>query len=371
MDSKDKPKEMKKCLDSQLWHACAGGMVQMPSVNSKAFYFPQGRKHACGSVDFRHCPRIPAYVLCRVAAVKFIVDPKTDEVFAKIKLIPVNNNDHDFEEEGIIGINGNGTREKPVSFAKTLTQHVYRGTPRRYLLTTGWSTFVNHKKLVPADSIIFFRVENGDHCIAFLREHESKLMRNGNNNGVGSNCNLMGKRKVRPEKVIEAATRAYNGQQFEVVYYPWASTSEFCVKASLVKAALQIRWCSGMRFKMAFETDDSSRISWFMGTISSVHVVDPFRWPDSPWRLLQVTWDEPNFLQNVKRDGFKHTCLERNPVPEQSKNKDRTKARLRTNYGPLGHSGSSEQSVVLQDIVVLRDKYSVPLEGIIRVVVTT
>jgi hypothetical protein len=39
---------------------------------------------------------------------------------------------------------------------------------------------------------------------------------------------------------------------------------------------------------MAFETEDSSRISWFMGTISSVQVADPLRWPDSPWRLLQV-----------------------------------------------------------------------------------
>jgi hypothetical protein len=43
-----------------------------------------------------------------------------------------------------------------------------------------------------------------------------------------------------------------------------------------------------MRFKMPFETEDSSRISWFMGTISSVHVQDPIHWPDSPWRLLQV-----------------------------------------------------------------------------------
>ncbi|KAL0309714.1 UNVERIFIED_CONTAM: Auxin response factor 8 [Sesamum radiatum] len=52
---------------------------------------------------------------------------------------------------------------------------------------------------------------------------------------------------------------------------------------------------------MAFETEDSSRISWFMGTISSAQVADPIRWPDSPWRLLQVTWDEPDLLQNVKR----------------------------------------------------------------------
>ncbi|KAL2507517.1 Auxin response factor 10 [Forsythia ovata] len=64
---------------------------------------------------------------------------------------------------------------------------------------------------------------------------------------------------------------------------------------------MRIQWSSGMRFKMAFETEDSSRISWFMGTIACAQVADPIRWPNSLWRLLQVTWDEPDMLQNVKR----------------------------------------------------------------------
>lgn len=366
MDSKEKMKEVDKCLDPQLWHACAGGMVQMPPVSTRVFYFPQGHaEHACGPVDFRNCPRSPPCILCRVAAINFMADPETDEVFAKIRLAPVSGNDPGYEDDGVGGLAGSEPQEKPASFAKTLTQsdanngggfsvprycaetifprldysadppvqtilakdvhgetwkfrHIYRGTPRRHLLTTGWSTFVNHKKLVAGDSIVFLRADNGDLCVgirrakrgigggpesssgwnpaggncampyggfsAFLREDENKLMRNGN----GNNESLMGKGKVRPESVIEAATLASNGQPFEVVYYPRASTPEFCVKASLVKSALQIRWCSGMRFKMAFETEDSSRISWFMGTISSVQVADPQRWPESPWRLLQV-----------------------------------------------------------------------------------
>ncbi|XP_059646874.1 auxin response factor 18-like [Cornus florida] len=383
IDSKEKMKETEKCLDSQLWHACAGSMVQMPPVNSKVFYFPQGHaEHACGNVDFRNYPRIPPYMACRVTAIKFMADPETDEVYAKIRLIPVCGNEVDFEDDGIVGINRSDTQDKPTSFAKTLTQsdanngggfsvprycaetifprldysadppvqtilakdvhgeiwkfrHIYRGTPRRHLLTTGWSTFVNHKKLVAGDSIVFLRAENGDLCVgirrakkgigggsesssgwnpaggnfvtpyggfsAFLREDEKKLMRNGNSGSSNSSGNLMGRGGMRAELVTEAATLAANGQPFEVVYYPRASTPEFCVKASLVKTSLQIRWCSGMRFKMAFETEDSSRISWFMGTISSVQVADPIRWPDSPWRLLQVTWDEPDLLQNVKR----------------------------------------------------------------------
>ncbi|CAN1135507.1 Auxin response factor 18 [Linum perenne] len=391
MEAKDKLKEVEKCLDSQLWHACAGGMVQMPPVNSKVFYFPQGHaEHSTGPVNFRATiPNLRPYILSRISAIKFMADPDTDEVYAKMKLAPIagggSGEGPDFDDDqGLMNGGGEGAENKqaPTSFAKTLTQsdanngggfsvprycaetifprldytadppvqtilakdvhgetwkfrHIYRGTPRRHLLTTGWSAFVNHKKLVAGDSIVFLRADNGDLCVgirrakrgigggpesswnpaggncglpsyggggfsSFLREEENKLLRNGNN-GNGGNSNQMGRGKVRPESVIEAATRAANGQPFEVVYYPRASAPEFCVKASLVKAALQIRWCSGMRFKMAFETEDSSRISWFMGTISSVHFADPLHWPDSPWRLLQVAWDEPDLLQNVKR----------------------------------------------------------------------
>ncbi|CAN6556982.1 unnamed protein product [Malus baccata var. baccata] len=385
-------KESEKSLDPQLWHACAGGMVHVPPVNSEVFYFPQGHAEhaqAGGGVDFFSASeRIPSLVLCRVAAIKFMADPETDEVFAKIRMNPIENNEAFAADDGGTEADGSGNQEKPASFAKTLTQsdanngggfsvprycaetifprldysadppvqtviakdvhgevwkfrHIYRGTPRRHLLTTGWSTFVNQKKLVAGDSIVFLRAENGDLCVGirrakrgldggggneltcgwnnshssgggsggcvlpyggfsvFLREEENKMMRNGGGN-LSSNGNMRGKGRVRPESVVEAATMAANGQPFEVVYYPRASTPEFCVKASAVRAAMRVQWCSGMRFKMAFETEDSSRISWFMGTVSSVQVADPIRWPNSPWRLLQVTWDEPDLLQNVK-----------------------------------------------------------------------
>ncbi|KAK6163334.1 hypothetical protein DH2020_000198 [Rehmannia glutinosa] len=364
---------VEKSLDSELWHACAGGMVQMPPVNSKVFYFPQGHaEHTLTTVDFGALPKIPPLILCRVVAVKYLADPETDEVYAKIRLIPVGKNEHCFDDNRVMGTTGSASNEKPNSFAKTLTQsdanngggfsvprycaetifprldytadppvqnvtakdvhgetwkfrHIYRGTPRRHLLTTGWSTFVNQKKLVAGDSIVFLRAENGDLCVgirrakrgncgnesssgwnsgaagnfgfsSFLKEDENKMI---HRSGVG-NGNLRETGKVRPESVVEATFLAANGQPFEVVYYPRASTPEFCVKASSVSAAMRVQWSSGMRFKMPFETEDSSRISWFMGTIASVQVADPLRWPNSPWRLLQVTWDEPDLLQNVK-----------------------------------------------------------------------
>ncbi|XP_071709737.1 auxin response factor 18-like [Rutidosis leptorrhynchoides] len=381
MDSntKEKLKEGEKYLDSQLWHACAGSMIQMPPVNSKVFYFPQGHaEHTAGNVDFRDRniqSRVPAWIPCRVWDIKFLADVDTDEVYAKIRLIPVSGSGElsTFDDEDAGSENGGSSdgQVKPTSFAKTLTQsdanngggfsvprycaetifprldysadppvqtilvkdvhgdtwkfrHIYRGTPRRHLLTTGWSTFVNHKKLVAGDSIVFLRAENGDLCVGIRRAKRGiggsqemssgwnpaggncvipygGYLRNGNNGG-GGNCVIsIEKAKVEAESVIQAVKQAMSGQPFEVLFYPRASTPEFCVKSALVKNAMQIRWSPGMRFKMPFETEDSSRISWFMGTISSIQVADPIRWPDSPWRLLQVTWDEPDLLQNVKR----------------------------------------------------------------------
>lgn len=371
-------KEPDKCLDSQLWHACAGGMVQMPPVNSKVCYFPQGHaEHAQGNVDFGSTRRIPSQILSRVTSIKYMADPDTDEVFSKIRLIPITasnklNNEMDIveddDDDDDLGL-GVEAPEKLASFAKTLTQsdanngggfsvprycaetifptldhsadppvqtvlardvhgeqwkfrHIYRGTPRRHLLTTGWSSFVNTKKLMAGDSIVFLRAENGELRVGirrakrgigvgpdspsgwntpsniyaphystgfsvFLREEENKLVKNNGIHGTGGGLGK-GKRRVTAESVIEAANLAANGHPFEVVYYPRASTPEFCVKASAVKAANRMHWAPGMRFKMAFETEDSSRISWFMGTIAGVQYSDPIRWPHSLWRILQV-----------------------------------------------------------------------------------
>ena len=36
-------------------------------------------------------------------------------------------------------------------------RHIYRGQPRRHLLTTGWSVFVSAKRLQAGDSVLFIR----------------------------------------------------------------------------------------------------------------------------------------------------------------------------------------------------------------------
>ncbi|KAL6494225.1 hypothetical protein OROGR_031025 [Orobanche gracilis] len=379
---------LEKSLDPQLWHACAGGMAQTPPPNSKVYYFPQGHaEHANRNTDFFNIfPRISPLIPCRVSSIKYLADTESDEVYAKIRLVPIREHDGDNgDENGFLGFDKNDEKEKTNSFAKTLTQsdanngggfsvprycaetifprldyaaeppvqtilaedvhdevwkfrHIYRGTPRRHLLTTGWSNFVNRKKLVAGDSVIFLRADNGDLCVGIrrakrgicggpevlsgwntgpanlgpcsYRDVSGFLSENGynmlfNRRKDNGSCEVGSKERgnfnSRGECALEAVSCAARGEAFEVVYYPRASTPEFVVRRSSVRDAMRVRWCSGMRFKMAFETEDSSRISWFMGTISSVHADDPIRWPNSPWRLLQVAWDEPDLLQNVRR----------------------------------------------------------------------
>ncbi|KAI4382728.1 hypothetical protein MLD38_008654 [Melastoma candidum] len=376
MDSrKDATTPPEKSLYPQLWHACAGGMVQIPPVNSKVFYFPQGHaEHAGGCIDFGSS-RFPPFVPCSVAEIKYLADPESDEIFTKITMVPLRGGECRFDDDDDDGWRGNEgveSSEKGASFAKTLTQsdanngggfsvprycaetifprldysaepplqtivakdvhgqlwkfrHIYRGTPRRHLLTTGWSNFVNQKKLVAGDSIVFLRADNEELCVGIRRAKRGigpefpcgwssasgslvmpflgyNLLKpeGGNNQAMRGNPDGDLRRKVTAESVLQAVTLAAKGQPFDVIFYPRAGTPEFFVRASVVNSAMQIQWCPGMRFKMPFETEDASRISWFMGTISSVQVADPIHWPGSAWRLLQVAWDEPDLLQNVK-----------------------------------------------------------------------
>ncbi|KAI3823259.1 hypothetical protein L1987_04692 [Smallanthus sonchifolius] len=332
--------EVERRVDPRLWHACAGGMIQMPLPDSNVYYFPQGHaEHTHTNVDFGGIPRVRSCILCKVVDVKFLADLEL-QVYAKIMLSPLEKSISSYnvnDERNLVDSDTQCVSESPDKlpyFVKKFTKsdahnvgrlrvprvcvetffpkldcsadhqaviakdihgknwrfkHVYERSQRSQLLTTGWNTFVNENNLVAGNSVVFMRAENGDLCVGIKR---AKLM-NINSNGRG---------EVKPEDVIEAESSAANGQSFEITYYPHANTPEFVVKASSVNAALRVPWCAEMRFLMAFETEGLSRKSWFIGTVSSVQDVDPFLWPNSPWCRLQVNWDEQrDMLQNVRR----------------------------------------------------------------------
>lgn len=340
-------------LDPYIWAACAGNNVQIPAVHSRVFYFPQGHaEQSYSTPEFSDLVYSKPYVLCRVVGVRFLADQDTDEVLAKIMLEPVRfresgnmvhvrrgdaNEDKEEQEKSKVNAfikiltssdanNGGGFSVPrfcadfifpPLNFhADTPLQslvltdlrgkewsfrHIYRGTPRRHLLTTGWSKFVNDKKLVAGDSVVFMKRNSDDQLFIGVRR-DARWRRNADKWSFQSPLAGAAKAKevgsvegfsrstsgrVRAEAVTEAAELAAKGMPFEVVYYPRAGSCEFVVKEEVVEKALNVVWKSGMRIKMAIETEDLSKTSLFQGTISPPDP-DNGPWRDSPWRALQV-----------------------------------------------------------------------------------
>ncbi|KAH7365549.1 hypothetical protein KP509_18G034300 [Ceratopteris richardii] len=360
--------------DPELWRACAGTVSHLPQVGSSVVYFPQGHlEQALPSPhSFTGFPfLVPACIACKVTSIDYLAELDTDQAYARMSLRPMTCPDVDDAEEDDQNESSSFSQEgKPLSFAKTLTQsdanngggfsiprycadtifprldytqtppvqkiqardiqgtiwtfrHIYRGTPRRHLLTTGWSNFVNQKKLVAGDVIVFIRTSGGQLCVGIRRSIKSWRLQNippqcgpqsdthhaanqrSSSSSVlaGMNASNFSRHRsalVTSQSVVDAVTAAISGQSFEILYYPRAAASEFCVKLKLVNKALQYNWASGMRFKMAVETEDASRTSWYLGTILEVEEVDPVQWPKSPWKVLRVTWDE-GVLQGIHR----------------------------------------------------------------------
>lgn len=347
-------------IDPRIWRACAGASVQIPQLYSRVYYFPQGHvEHCCPSSPLMSTPPLSPYpVPCTISSIALLADPITDEVFAHLVLQPVSleqftptNFSRFAGYEGDVDDNN-----KVATFAKILTpsdanngggfsvprycadsvfpsldfnvdppvqrlfvtdihgvvwdfRHIYRGTPRRHLLTTGWSKFVNNKKLIAGDSVVFMRKSADEMSIGVRRTpissngggssycggDEYNGYYNQSSGGVakeddGSAKKMFrrtGKGKLTAEAVSEAMSRAARGFSFEVVFYPTAGWSDFVVRAEDVEASMLVLWTPGTRVKMAMETEDSSRITWFQGIVSSIyHETGP--WRGSPWKQLQV-----------------------------------------------------------------------------------
>ncbi|PKI61045.1 hypothetical protein CRG98_018566 [Punica granatum] len=349
-------------VDSRIWRACAGSSVRIPAVNSRVYYFPQGHLEQSSSASSPALSPIALsrpYVACVVAAVSFHADPLTDEVFARLVLHPSSSGGEALPEARGYAVDEED--EKIASFAKVLTssdanngggfsvprfcadtifpplnyqidppvqnlevtdvhgvvwtfRHIYRGTPRRHLLTTGWSKFVNNKKLVAGDSVLFMKNSGGDIFVGIRRatrvpgadcftwrnqiaagktkiEEDSVLKESFSRNGRG---------RVPLESVVKAIEHAARGMPFEVIYYPRAGWSDFVVRADVVEASMKSYLAAGVRVKMAVETEDTSRMTWFQGTVSSTAMPENGPWAGSPWRMVQVIWDEPDVLPNSR-----------------------------------------------------------------------
>nr|CAB3487126.1 unnamed protein product [Digitaria exilis] len=331
-------------LYRELWHACAGPLVTVPRQGERVYYFPQGHMEQLEASTHQQLDQylpmfnLPPKILCRVVNVELRAETDSDEVYAQIMLQP------EADQSELTSLDPELQElEKCTahSFCKTLTasdtsthggfsvlrrhaeeclpqldmsqnppcqelvakdlhgtewhfRHIFRGQPKRHLLTTGWSVFVSSKRLVAGDAFIFMRGENGE-----LRVGVRRLMRQVNNmpSSVISSHNMhLG--------VLATAHHAIStGTLFSVFYKPRTSRSDFIVSVNKYLEAKKQKISVGMRFKMRFEGDEAPerRFSGTIVDIGSLPSMSKSLWADSDWRSLKVQWDEPSSILRPDR----------------------------------------------------------------------
>ncbi|KAH7523533.1 hypothetical protein FEM48_Zijuj06G0021400 [Ziziphus jujuba var. spinosa] len=282
----------RKAINSELWHACAGPLVCLPQVGSLVYYFPQGHSEQVAVSTKRtatsqipNYPNLPSQLLCQVQNVTLHADKDTDEIYAQMSLQPVNS-DYTMQPP---------TQELVVRDLHDNTwtfRHIYRGQPKRHLLTTGWSLFVGAKRLRAGDSVLF------------IRDEKSQLMvgvRRANRQQTTLPSSVLSADSMHIGVLAAAAHAAANRSPFTIFYNPRACPSEFVIPlARHRKAVYGTQLSVGMRFGMMFETEESGKRR-YMGTIIGISDLDPLRWPGSKWRNLQVEWDEPGCCDKQNR----------------------------------------------------------------------
>ncbi|KAJ6382018.1 hypothetical protein OIU77_030632 [Salix suchowensis] len=323
----------RKCINSELWHACAGPLVSLPPVGSLVVYFPQGHSEQVAAsmqkeTDFiPSYPNLPSKLICMLHNVTLHADVETDEVYAQMTLQPVSK----YEKEALIasdmGLKQN--RQPTEFFCKTLTasdtsthggfsvprraaekifppldfsmqppaqelvardlhdnswtfRHIYRGQPKRHLLTTGWSVFVSTKRLFAGDSVLFIRDEKSQLLLGIRRANRQQ---------PALSSSVISSDSMHIGILAAAAHAAANNSPFTIFYNPRASPSEFVIPFSKYNKAMYTQVSLGMRFRMMFETEESG-VRRYMGTITGISDMDQVRWKNSQWRNLQVGWDE-------------------------------------------------------------------------------
>ncbi|KAJ4980523.1 hypothetical protein NE237_031360 [Protea cynaroides] len=314
----------------ELWHACVGPLISLPKKGSVVVYFPQG--HLEQISDFPAMAYdLPPHVFCRVVDLKLHAEVTTDEVYAQVSLVPEIEKLQEGEieadwEEAVEGVAKSIT---PHMFCKTLTasdtsthggfsvprraaedcfppldykqqrplqelvakdlhgvewkfRHIYRGQPRRHLLTTGWSAFVNKKKLVSGDAVLFIRGGNGDLRLGIRRAAQVK---------DGIPFSALCSQSLNLGTFADAAKAVSTKSVFHICYNPRATHSDFIIPFRKYLRSINNSFSVGMRFKMLFESEDAAERR-FTGMIMGITDMDPVRWPGSKWRCLSVRWDD-------------------------------------------------------------------------------
>ncbi|CAI9087367.1 OLC1v1021423C1 [Oldenlandia corymbosa var. corymbosa] len=166
-------------------------------------------------------------------------------------------------------------------------RHIYRGQPRRHLLTTGWSAFVNKKKLVSGDAVLFLRGGDGELRLGVRRAVQVKSY------PTFSACSP----QYNASSISSVVNAISSRSVFHVCYNPRAGSSEFIIPYPRFMKSTTRSFLAGMRFKMRFETEDAVERRC-TGLVIGMNEVDPVKWPGSKWKSLLVRWDDLEVAQN-------------------------------------------------------------------------
>ncbi|CAI6002553.1 unnamed protein product [Closterium sp. NIES-65] len=195
-----------------------------------------------------------------------------------------------------------------------LFRHVYRGTPKRHLLTTGWSALSATWGLAAGDRIVFLRNRHGALKVAVRRSEAAMAALQAQRQARhAQRCSLdvdhvgdsaaMAHPPASPglaevasaDAVLATAARSYSRRTaFSVTFHPWVSASTPFViplpdftRGLHVKAVLQ----PGSEVRLTLETDDLATRR-LRGTVLSLHHSPSATWPSSPWRSVQIKWGD-------------------------------------------------------------------------------
>ncbi|XP_024985067.1 auxin response factor 4 [Cynara cardunculus var. scolymus] len=363
----------------ELWHACAGPLTTLPNKGNVVVYFPQGHLEQIAShssIQFSpiEVPSLGLHpqIFCKVVDVQLLANKENDEIYTKISLLPLpEENLQEGEEEG-----GGGTLTKstPQMFCKTLTasdtsthggfsvprraaedcfppldykqqrpsqelvakdlhgvewkfRHIYRGQPRRHLLTTGWSIFVSQKNLVSGDAVLFLRGEGGELRLGTRR---ATRPRNVLPDTIMPNSDSFTDILAPVANAVSANTI------FHVFYSPRSNRADFIVPYVKYINCISNMITIGTRFKMRFSMDESPERR-FRGSVTGVSDMDPYKWPKSKWRCLTVRWDEDVGNNNQERISPWEIDLSGAPVPLLSIHPSLRFKKMRANLHPSEH----------------------------------
>ncbi|KAL1191649.1 Auxin response factor 11 [Cardamine amara subsp. amara] len=352
-------------LYTELWKACAGPVVEVPRSGERVFYFPQGHmeqlvastNEGVADIDIPVF-NLPSKILCRVLSVLLKAEHDTDEVYAQITLQPEEDQSEptSFDPPFV-----EAPKQKVDMFVKILTasdtsthggfsvlrkhateclpqldmtqpiptqelvardlhgcewkfKHIFRGQPKRHLLTTGWSTYVTSKRLVAGDGFVFLRGETGDLRVGVRRL--AKQQSTMPESVMSSQSMYLG--------VLATASNAVNTKTLFVVFYK-PRISQFIVGVNKYMMAMKNVFSLGLRFRMRFEGEEFPE-RLFTGTIVGIRDLSP-QWPASKWRSLQIQWDETSTIQRPNKvspweiEPFSSSALTAMPTQPPSKSK--------------------------------------------------